>query len=183
MDTDGFQFANPIDELTYMYDTNKKNLLLRVFDASSNTQGFKDDTNGSDITIDINQAPDYKYDANGNMISDTNKGITQIKYNHLNLPTEITFVNGNKIFYLYNALGQKVRKSIDEIINNQALFNVTDYLSGYQYKNNVLQFFPHAEGYVNATQNGTSYTFNYVFNFTDHLGNIRLSYSQDPDSI
>jgi len=24
MDTDGFQFANPIDELTYMYDTNKK---------------------------------------------------------------------------------------------------------------------------------------------------------------
>ncbi len=46
----------------------------------------------------------------------------------------------------------------------------------------VLQFFPHAEGYVNATQNGTSYTFNYVYNYTDHLGNIRLSYSQDPSN-
>ena len=135
--------------------------------------GFKDGTNTDN---------DYKYDLNGNLINDKNKNIKAIKYNHLNLPTEITFVNGNKIFYLYNALGQKVRKSIDEIINNQALFNVTEYLSGYQYKNNVLQFFPHAEGYVNATQNGTSYTFNYVFNFTDHLGNIRLSYSQDPST-
>jgi RHS repeat-associated protein len=58
----------------------------------------------------------------------------------------------------------------------------TDYLAGFQYKNSVLQFFPHAEGYVNATQNGTSYTFNYVYNYTDHLGNIRLSYSQDPST-
>jgi RHS repeat-associated protein len=58
----------------------------------------------------------------------------------------------------------------------------TDYLAGFQYKNSVLQFFPHAEGYVNATQNGTSYTFNYVYNYTDHLGNIRLSYSLDPST-
>jgi RHS repeat-associated protein len=27
---------------------------------------------------------------------------------------------------------------------------------------------------------GTSYKFHYVFNYTDHLGNIRLSYSKDP---
>jgi RHS repeat-associated protein len=39
-----------------------------------------------------------------------------------------------------------------------------------------LQFFPHSEGYVKVT--GTSY--NYVYNYTDHLGNIRLSYSKDP---
>ena len=60
----------------------------------------------------------------------------------------------------------------------------TDYLGGFQYKNAVLQFFPHAEGYVNATQteNGRSYTFNYVYNYTDHLGNIRLSYSLDPST-
>jgi RHS repeat-associated protein len=41
-----------------------------------------------------------------------------------------------------------------------------------------MQFFPHAEGYVKVT--GTSY--DYVFNYTDHLGNIRLSYSKEPAS-
>ncbi len=59
---------------------------------------------------------------------------------------------------------------------------ITDYLNGFQYKNAKLQFFPHAEGYVNTTasrRSSTSYSFNYVFNFTDHLGNVRLSYSKD----
>jgi RHS repeat-associated protein len=36
-----------------------------------------------------------------------------------------------------------------------------------------LQFFPTAEGYVKNT-NGI---YSYVFNYTDHLGNVRLSYS------
>ncbi len=44
--------------------------------------------------------------------------------------------------------------------------------SGYQYENNVLKFFPHAEGYV--TKEGSTYR--HVFTFTDHLGNIRLKY-------
>ena len=49
----------------------------------------------------------------------------------------------------------------------------TEYLTGFQYYNQRLKHFPHAEGYVNVV-NGR---FKYVFNFTDHLGNIRLSYS------
>jgi hypothetical protein len=50
----------------------------------------------------------------------------------------------------------------------------TDYLSGFQYKNGELQFFPTAEGYVNVNDKDKC---NYVYNFTDHLGNIRLRYS------
>ena len=50
----------------------------------------------------------------------------------------------------------------------------THYLAGgFQYKNNVLQFFSQAEGYVKKEANNYSY----VFNYTDHLGNIRLSYT------
>jgi RHS repeat-associated protein len=176
-DTDGFQFENPIDNLTYLYDDTNKNQLLRVFDATANPQGFKDDSDG--ITDTEN---DYTYDANGNMIKDTNKGITNITYNHLNLPTKIV-VGSNNIEYLYNATGQKLNKKVTQT----GVTTTTDYLSGFQYKNAVLQFFPHAEGYVNATQSDTrssdiSYTFNYVYNYTDHLGNIRLSYSQDPST-
>ena len=40
----------------------------------------------------------------GNLIENKDKQITNIKYNHLNLPTEITFYNGGKIEYFYACL-------------------------------------------------------------------------------
>jgi len=178
MDTDGMQFVNPIDNLTYLYDSSNKNKLLRVFDATANPQGFKDDNNNNSLTTEQSQNPDYEYDANGNMVSDTNKNIVSIGYNHLNLPTKILFGDNNSITYLYSALGQKVQKTVRT--NNVP--TTTDYMNGYQYINGILQFFPHAEGYVNATQNGSSYDYKYVFNYTDHLGNIRLSYAEDPEA-
>ena len=39
----------------------------------------------------------YTYDANGNMTRDLNKGISNISYNLLNLPGEITFSDGRKV--------------------------------------------------------------------------------------
>ncbi len=160
-----------IDNLDYQYQENS-NQLAKVTDFTNNINGFKDDSNGQNDTED-----DYKYDENGNMILDTNKGITNIVYNHLNLPTKITF-NENQnteISYLYNALGQKVAKNV-----KQYETITTDYLSGFQYKMTVLQFFQHTEGYVNVTRmKGGVMKFDYVFNYTDHLGNIRLSYGLD----
>ena len=177
-DTDGAQMVNLIDNLEYTYDTNNKNLLVKVDDASSSPQGFK---NGS------NTGNDYEYDANGNMTLDNNKGITKITYNHLNLPTEITFGTSAKILYLYNAIGQKISKVIVDFVGGNNA--TTHYMSGsFQYKDNVLQFFPHAEGYVKYTIPEacevckTVPSFNYVFNYTDHLGNIRVSYGVDPST-
>src|SRR5690606_26476940 len=50
----------------------------------------------------------------------------------------------------------------------------------------LLEFFPHSEGYVKATTlslgNNPNYAFNYVYNYTDHLGNVRLSYAKDPQT-
>jgi RHS repeat-associated protein len=107
------------------------------------------------------------------MTRDDNKGIETIKYNHLNLPTEIIFVGDNrKINYLYTATGQKLRK----IVNEGIALSITDYLGGYQYNNNVLQFFPTAEGYVKNTVLNGANSYDYVFNYTDHLGNVRLNY-------
>lgn len=116
--------------------------------------------------------------ANGNMVQDDNKNIASIVYNHLNLPTRINFVTGNKIEYLYNAVGQKVEKKV--FYGTSSIR--TDYMDGFQYTNSVLNFFPHAEGYVNAIGDPTSYKFFYVYNYTDHLGNIRASYGKDPDT-
>lgn len=113
------------------------------------------------------------------LTADENKGIENITYNHLNLPTEIQFSNGSKIAYLYNAAGQKVQKDV----NNTSYSIITDYLDGFQYVNQALNFFPHAEGYVNVEgTNEDGYKFFYVYNYTDHLGNIRVSYGFDPDT-
>lgn len=153
--------AIEIDYLIYDYAENS-NRLLKVTDgvSSVHSDGFNDGANNTE---------EYGYtDGFGNMTRDDNKGITNIKYNHLNLPVEIIFAGGDKIQYIYNAEGKKLEKTV--IQNSVSV--TTKYLEGFQYVNNVLQFFPHAEGYV--SQQGSSYR--YVFNHTDHLGNIRLKY-------
>ena len=158
-DIDGALPANTIDNLLYTYPTNS-NQLSKVTDASNNPSGFNDFNKTGD---------DYTYDANGNLITDKNKKITGIIYNQLNLPVKITFGTTGNISYIYNALGQKVKKTV--VITTPASSTTTDYLgSGFQYLNGVLQFFPTAEGYYDFVKKG------YVYNYTDHLGNVRLSY-------
>ena len=151
-------------------------MLRKVMDASLSPQGFYDDSDGITDPVD-----DYAYDDFGNMTADQNKNITEILYNQLNLPTKITFGSlKRKIDYLYTANGKKVRKNL----NSRDLMEIgsIDYLDGFQYRDGWLQFFPTSEGYVRATVvNGTT-AYSYVYNYTDHLGNIRLSYAQDPAS-
>lgn len=147
---------------------------------TNSTQGFKDDSQG---TVETDPSDDYTYDANGNMIKDENKNITAIDYNHLNLPIRILFGDGNKISYTYNAAGIKQKKVVTTVTSNPNTVSTTEYFNGFQYNNDELQFFPHAEGYVkyNLDDNGVAY-FSYVYQYKDHLGNIRLNYAYDKDT-
>jgi hypothetical protein len=126
-----------MDDLSYTYDKDGlSNLLVNVADAvtTGSTEGFKD--GNTDPNLD-----DYEYDTNGNMIKDRNKGISNITYNHLNLPTQIEFEGtNNKITYLYNSVGQKLKKTV---VYSDSI-KIVDYLDGFQYAGNILQFFPHA---------------------------------------
>src|SRR5690554_4209078 len=149
-----------IDNLIYNYDAMYR--LQKVVDFTGNPSGFKEGADNED---------EYGYDKYGNMTRDDNKDITSITYNHLNLPKKIEFGGNRHIVYLYNALGQKVRKTV----TNGSTVTRTDYQSGFHYENEVLKFFATAEGYVNVTTRG----FYYVYNYTDHLGNIRLSYTKN----
>jgi RHS repeat-associated protein len=96
----------------------------------------------------------------------------------------ITFANGGKIQYLYNAVGQKIKKLVYANSTDLNNYIKVEYLTGFQYTNNVLDFFPHAEGYVNVTigKRG-SMSFNYVYQYKDHLGNNRLSYTFLQDQL
>lgn len=159
---DGVLPAVPIDDLTYTYNTNSNKLVKVTDNPATATSGFNDFAN---------TAIEFDYDANGNMIRDDNKKITSITYNHLNLPLTITFGLLGTIAYTYDALGQKLKKVVS--VTSPASVTTTDYLDGFQYQGAVLQFFPTPEGYVK----NTSGVYSYVFNYTDHLGNVRLTYS------
>ena len=81
--------------------------------------------------------------------------------------------------FRYTAAGQKVAKLVYQ--TGKLLPQRTDYLGPYQYEDDSLRFFPHAEGrvlrlvqYDAANQPTTRYE--REFTFKDHLGNLRLAY-------
>ncbi len=149
-----------IDNLTYVYESNSSNKLKSVNDSAIESIGFSEIANTS---------VEYNYDANGNMTEDDNKGITSISYNHLNLPTSVSINNGvnvGTISYIYDATGVKLKKTVSST-------GVSTYYAGnYVYEGSSLKFFNHPEGYIDAS--GSAYE--YVYQYKDHLGNIRLSY-------
>ncbi|MEN1785786.1 MAG: RHS repeat-associated core domain-containing protein [Bacteroidota bacterium] len=161
-----------VDNLVYIY-ADGGNQLEHVKDHSNKDYGFRDSAT---------DGVDYRYDANGSLVMDRNKGIgtaTQdgITYNHLNLPTLVAVDNGTdmgNISYVYDALGTKLQKTVTEGANT----TTTSYTTGYVYKNGNLEFFPHSEGYV--TPKGSGYR--YVYQYKDHLGNVRLSYTENPSN-
>jgi RHS repeat-associated protein len=168
--------ALAIDNLKYDYTGNK---LIKVTDEQQNPSGYPYMANPGTIGYDNDSS-----EGNGNMISNPDKGISAIQYNYLNLPQQIT-QNAKVTQYTYRANGVKVKKLFGDI--------ETDYLDGFQYKstkpsessvggigsiddpNDVaqikLRIIPTSEGYYDALLN------QYVYNFTDHLGNVRLSYT------
>ena len=154
-----------MDNLDYNYYPNSNQLQnVQELTGGNNTYGFK---NGSTASIE------YTYDVNGNMITDANKGITSITYNHLNLPTQVNFTGGN-IQYKYDATGIKQKKIV-------STGNTTLYAGNYIYEEAAgieeLKFFNQPESYVepvDASNYGLG--FEYIYQYKDHLGNIRLSY-------
>lgn len=151
-----------MDDLSYAYDTGNK--LLSVTDAINTPIDLKGEFK------DGNKAGnDYTYDVNGNMTQDLNKGIINISYNHLNLPTQVTFAEDKYITYFYDATGVKLQKVITDTGNSTK----TNYAGNYIYENDNLKHIGQPEGYIEP--DGSSYR--YVYQYKDHLNNVRLSYS------
>ena len=91
-----------IDDLTITRDGNQ---LRNVTDQCDELTyaGAMDFKDGADKRVE------YTWDANGNMTSDLNKGVTEIKYNILNLPERITHSDGHVTYLTYAADGRKLK--------------------------------------------------------------------------
>ena len=151
-----------IDNLTLTLNGNQ---LSCVEDAVS-TAAYGTNTafvNGASV------AGEYAYDANGNLTKDLNKGITDIQYNVLNLPSTVSFSDGSTITYTYGADGTKLR-TVHKIGSTTT---TTDYCGNVIYENGTQKLLLTEEGYINLT--GTQ---QYHYYLKDHQGNNRVVINQ-----
>jgi len=173
-----------MDILTYGYSPNS-NKLIKVTDAATSDASLPDFKDGA------NNAEEYRYDANGNLIADDNKSISSISYNYLNKPGKITVTgtNAGTITYIYDALGNKLRKKVYNPVTD--VLETYDYIGNFVYKNNLLQYILNDEGRArpvaadpvpgNAAL-GTPTKFVYDYFVKDHLGNVRSTVTSQPMS-
>lgn len=168
----GSYTSETIDNLTYAYQSTDKNKLANVDDPTANTEGFK---NGASLTNE------YRYDANGNLTSDKNKGIDSIYYNFLGKPVRMDFSDGKKIEYVYDAGGNKLTQ---KLYQGATLQTTTEYVNGFVYEkagsgSTTLSFFGSPEGRV--VKNGSNLV--YEYSISDHQGNTRVVFSSSASAV
>lgn len=151
-----------IDSLVYTYNGNKHIRIDDISTANAKSLGFVNN---------VSQANEYNYDGNGNMVTDLNKGLN-VSLNIFDLPSTITFNNGEKIEFLYDCNGRKLQRKYTK----GTTILTTDYIDGIQYEQGQLAFVKTMEG--RARKVGSSYT--YEYDIIDNLGNVRVSFIADP---
>jgi len=195
----GTPTPGPMDQLTYTYAANT-NLLIKVEDAvpATNTAALS----LPDFKDGAHNAQEYTYDSCGNMITDDNKHISAITYNYLNKPERITVDGKGEISYTYDALGNRLRKRVMDYntsgngtVGSLPLpsTEVWDYMGGFVYKDNQLQYILNDEGRArpipatgnlvpanSETPNPTIFVYDYFVK--DHLGNVRSTVTATPNS-
>ena len=153
-----------IDDLTYQYNGNQIKCISDkarslAYDGSFD---FKDGTNAD---------TEYFYNANGALVKDLNKSIANIEYDVLGNLKCITFNNGFKTSYVYDANGNKLRTSHTSVVTN-----TTDYVGDFIFEDGKLRKYQFEGGYCSFDGN-----LNPIFHYyeKDHLGSIRMVVNED----
>lgn len=176
-----------IDNLSYNYHGNQ---LLKVDDAAVGPyyQGAFHFVDGAD------EAVEYEYDANGNMVRDLNKGIISISYDLNNQPRKIEYSDGRNASYVYDAEGNKLSVSYNLTAmssaqpqmpvmqsSDVASANVSNGQKTIDYCGNIIY-----DGDETMILNDVGYALynkdsNLSFHYylKDHLGNNRVVVSED----
>lgn len=173
-----------IDSLQYSYlDNSNKATIIKDFknDPSSTLGDFKE--TAQNVIDNGASKPDYVYDVNGNITVDGNRGVTYLAYNYLNLPERIQVNGKGKVTYVFDALGNKLRKTVvDSTVTPVKTIN-TDYLDGVIFQNDTLLSIPHPAGRVRAKVfTGSPIQFVYDYFVKDHQGNIRQVLTEESDT-
>ncbi len=185
IDSDGVKQFGLVDNLIYSYNdaNNSSNLpsgnqVLSVTDNSvyvKPTDALADDFS---ITGNSTASNQYNYDVNGNLQVDRNKDISSIKYNFLNLPEMIIWLNGNYIQNIYSASGEKL---ISKVVTQNVITKQNTYVGGLVYESDnglpgKLQFIPSAEGRVLTPEVTGKNGHIFEYYYKDQVGNLRVAF-------
>ena len=156
------------------------------YDRNGNVTLLATATDTTQVSYSGNHLTDgssYAYDANGNLTKDLGRGIVQISYNLLNLPSNVAPGLGggphgviygvDSRDYLYTASGVKLQSKAMLPLSLPDMPDVrerTDYVGNLIYDRTSLQKVLFDGGYVDMSGDSSEYRF-FV---TDHLGNNRL---------
>ncbi|UCH14968.1 MAG: RHS repeat-associated core domain-containing protein [Bacteroidales bacterium] len=154
-----------VDDLNYnYYDYGYNNQLQSVTDNGIPSDEV-DDYPGTSST--------YTYDDNGNMIYDGGKDLN-IDYNYLNLPKIVDFGGDNKLFYHYDAAGNKLVKYKDV---NGGTDEVTHYIGNIVYNGNDISYILTDEGRIVPYETDDGIQWLNEYHIKDHLGNTHVVFS------
>lgn len=148
-----------IDDLTYQYRGNQ-------IQSISDKAGSLLYDGSFDFKDGASESTEYFYNANGALTKDLNKGISKIEYDVLDNLSSITFNNGFKTKYVYDAGGSKLR-TIHEALTT----NTTDYIGDFIFEDGKLSKYRFEGGYCSFDSN-LNPTYHYYEK--DHLGSIRM---------
>ena len=148
-----------IDDLTYQYRGNQ-------IQSISDKAGSLLYDGSFDFKDGASESTEYFYNANGALTKDLNKGISKIEYDVLDNLSCITFNNGFKTKYVYDAGGSKL-KTIHEALTT----NTTDYIGDFIFEDGKLSKYQFEGGYCSFDSN-LNPTYHYYEK--DHLGSIRM---------
>ncbi len=166
----------PIDDLAVEYDGNR---LLKVTDDAEavNYNGALDFDDGEDADCE------YRYDSDGALTYDGNRGITGITYDYGHHPSSIVFRTKKKgIYYDYTPGGRKLSSHHVAFIPNgngtNRLIESTDlYVDGLVLRDGKPLMWLFDGGYVSLDANGSPTGWNYYV--ADHLGSTRKVVGSD----
>ena len=135
------------------------------------------------------EAVEYEYDANGNMVRDLNKCISSISYDLNNQPRKIEYNDGRNVSYLYDAEGSKLSVSYNLTAmssaqpqmpvmqsSNVASANMSNGQKTIEYCGNII-----CDGDETMILNNVGYALynkdnnlSFYYYLKDHLGNNRV---------
>ncbi len=179
---DTYNNQNKMDQLSYVYDPEKPNQLLRVDDPTGEVIAGTD--------IGDQDGNNYEYNSIGQLVKNNEEGMEYI-YNASGLVTEIKKDNVPLVKFFYNDRGHRIRKEYD----TGAYLITTHYVKDVSGNAIAIYNDPVGKGAtsrrieyglygsnrlgvrkisIDGTGKSTTIIYdNYLYQLTDHLGNVR----------